>query len=68
MIRYYDHYIDNKKKQFMLVVERCDESLADFLKKRRFELDKETMMRIVIQILEAVTTMHSHKTVHRDIK
>ena len=70
-------YLTKKKKSkdvqvyFVEEMELCDEDLAQYLlefKKTAKTIDNDTKILMVIQMLDAINTMHQRNVMHRDIK
>ena len=65
-VRYYEYFKNNK--QFIIVMELCDDNLEKILKDRKKGFDPEEILKIMNQLNNTFKIMVNHNIVHRDLK
>ena len=62
----YDYY--DKEKEFIIIMELCDETLFDLLCEKENGFNSEEIKEILLQLNNVFKKMHYNKISHRDIK
>ena len=66
IVKFYDHYEEGNNH--IMVMELCDESLEDYIKKRNEGLSVEKIYEILSKLNNVFKKMYDNKIIHRDIK
>ena len=65
-VKYYGYYQIIKEKT--IIMEKCDEDLEQFLKKRNSAFNTDEIKNIFIDLNELFKIMHKNNIIHRDLK
>ena len=65
-VQLYDYF--NNEKEFIIVMELCDENLMGLLKRKKKELNEVELLDILIQLNNAFKIMSEKNIVHRGLK
>ena len=65
-IKLYKYF--NNEKEFIIVMELCNENLMGFLKRKKKELNENELFYILIQLNNTFKIMSEKKIVHRNLK
>jgi serine/threonine protein kinase len=65
-VKFYEYY--DTEKEFIIVMELCDDNLFSLLQERKKGLNKEEIYNIMNQLNYTFKIMNKNKIIHRDIK
>ena len=65
-VKFYEYY--DTEKEFIIVMELCDDNLFSLLKERKKGLNKEEIYNIMNQLNNTFKIMVKKKIIHRDLK
>ena len=65
-VKYYEYF--NNEKNFVIIMELCDENLSELLLRKKEGFNEEEIYEILKQLNNAFKKMKENKIIHRDLK